>query len=286
MVRSFHLQSLAAKSTPAAGSNGRSALERDENGRGHRTSTVYRLVLRQDLISEYQQRAPASPAASPPTREPTPGEARPTQRPDAHLDARRYGTPWPSARAITGLRSGRPPRIPRRGRPGLRTPHRPPAGPAAGTCSSPSVQTCWRWRDPRTRRAPYPAVLGLAARGRFQPAGDPGHARRRVAGGLRIWDGSRLGPSGSDATVRVASPGAIRRLLWSPDELGLGRAYAAGDIDLDGDVFAILVAPRDVAPATSGSASGSLRRCSRPIGWLYSAHRSPRPGTRRWVRCW
>jgi hypothetical protein len=54
MVRSFHLQSLAAKSTPAAGSNGRSALERDENGRGHRTSTVYRLVLRQDLISEYQ----------------------------------------------------------------------------------------------------------------------------------------------------------------------------------------------------------------------------------------
>jgi cyclopropane-fatty-acyl-phospholipid synthase len=37
---------------------------------------------------------------------------------------------------------------------------------------------------------------------------------------FEFWDGSRLGPSGSDATVRVASPGAIRRLLWSPDELG------------------------------------------------------------------
>jgi len=35
----------------------------------------------------------------------------------------------------------------------------------------------------------------------------------------------------------VHSPTALRRILWSPDELGLGRAYVAGDVDLDGDVI-------------------------------------------------
>ena len=63
---------------------------------------------------------------------------------------------------------------------------------------------------------------------------------------MRFWDGSELLPAGdagdatkdasadgSDgATIVVTSPRAVRRLLWQPNELGLGRAYVAGEIDI------------------------------------------------------
>lgn len=49
------------------------------------------------------------------------------------------------------------------------------------------------------------------------------------------WDGSVAG-SGDGPTVRVNSRKAVRRLLWSPGELGLARAYVAGEVDIDGDL--------------------------------------------------
>jgi len=49
------------------------------------------------------------------------------------------------------------------------------------------------------------------------------------------WDGSRAGSEGGP-TVRVHSRKAVRRLLWAPGELGLARAYVAGEIDIDGDL--------------------------------------------------
>ena len=59
---------------------------------------------------------------------------------------------------------------------------------------------------------------------------------------MRFWDGSMLGPpeGSGGATVVVNSPAALRRLVYAPNELGLGRAYVAGEIDVDGDVFAAL----------------------------------------------
>jgi cyclopropane-fatty-acyl-phospholipid synthase len=36
------------------------------------------------------------------------------------------------------------------------------------------------------------------------------------------------------------SPDALRRLIYAPNELGLGRAYVSGDVDIDGDVFDLL----------------------------------------------
>ena len=33
-----------------------------------------------------------------------------------------------------------------------------------------------------------------------------------------------------------------------PNELGLGRAYVAGDLDLDRDIFDLVVALRDAKP--------------------------------------
>jgi cyclopropane-fatty-acyl-phospholipid synthase len=57
---------------------------------------------------------------------------------------------------------------------------------------------------------------------------------------VSCWDRSELGPPDSPATVVLRSPRALRRLLFAPNELGLGRAYVAGDLDIEGDVFAAL----------------------------------------------
>jgi cyclopropane-fatty-acyl-phospholipid synthase len=61
---------------------------------------------------------------------------------------------------------------------------------------------------------------------------------------VEFWDGSHLGPSVPPApgTLRVHSADALRRIVWSPDELGLARAYVSGDLDADGDLFGMLKA--------------------------------------------
>ncbi len=52
---------------------------------------------------------------------------------------------------------------------------------------------------------------------------------------IRAWDGSEAGPAEGPVLV-IRSRRALRRLLWSPGELGLARAYVTGDIDVDGDL--------------------------------------------------
>ncbi|MFE4977725.1 class I SAM-dependent methyltransferase [Kitasatospora sp. NPDC056651] len=48
---------------------------------------------------------------------------------------------------------------------------------------------------------------------------------------VQVWDGSVAGPPGAP-TVVLRNRRALRRLVWRPDELGLARAYVAGDLDL------------------------------------------------------
>ena len=57
---------------------------------------------------------------------------------------------------------------------------------------------------------------------------------------FRFWDGSRLGPDTADACVVVHSPRALRRVLYAPGELGIARAYVAGELDVEGDIFTAL----------------------------------------------
>jgi cyclopropane-fatty-acyl-phospholipid synthase len=66
--------------------------------------------------------------------------------------------------------------------------------------------------------------------------------------GVRFWDGSRLGPENSPATAVVHSPKALRRLLYRPNDLGIGRAYVTGELDIEGDVFFGLEALSAAAP--------------------------------------
>jgi cyclopropane-fatty-acyl-phospholipid synthase len=46
--------------------------------------------------------------------------------------------------------------------------------------------------------------------------------------------------------LAVRSRRALRRLAWSPGQLGLGRAYVAGEIDIEDDVFDTFAALRSV----------------------------------------
>lgn len=59
---------------------------------------------------------------------------------------------------------------------------------------------------------------------------------------IRAYDGSRLGPPDDEApaTILVRSPDALRRILTAPGELGFGRAYVAGDLDVEGDIYEAL----------------------------------------------
>ncbi|HEX4979788.1 MAG TPA: cyclopropane-fatty-acyl-phospholipid synthase family protein [Acidimicrobiales bacterium] len=53
----------------------------------------------------------------------------------------------------------------------------------------------------------------------------------------------------------MRSPNAVRRLLWSPGELGVGRAYVAGEIDAEGDVFEVLALLRPAGRDLHGQAA-------------------------------
>ncbi len=52
---------------------------------------------------------------------------------------------------------------------------------------------------------------------------------------LTAWDGSTAGPVDAPH-VTLRSPDALRRLLWSPGELGAAQAYVTGEIDVEGDL--------------------------------------------------
>jgi cyclopropane-fatty-acyl-phospholipid synthase len=60
----------------------------------------------------------------------------------------------------------------------------------------------------------------------------------RVA--VRAYDGSTAGPADAAATLVIRSPDAFRRIVQSPGQLGFGRAYVAGDLDVEGDIFEAL----------------------------------------------
>jgi cyclopropane-fatty-acyl-phospholipid synthase len=91
---------------------------------------------------------------------------------------------------------------------------------------------------------------------------------------VEAYDGSRLGPERAPATLRIRSADAVRRLVTAPGELGLARAYVAGDLDLDGDIYAVLalqerlpqikLSPRQWALAARLAGSAGVRPLAPP----------------------
>lgn len=88
---------------------------------------------------------------------------------------------------------------------------------------------------------------------------------------LHAWDGSQAGPAGAPV-LQFRSRRALRRILWSPGQLGLSRAYVAGEIDSPGDIFAAFAAlssagkfaePGPFRPLTAGELWTLLRTAVR-----------------------
>jgi cyclopropane-fatty-acyl-phospholipid synthase len=82
--------------------------------------------------------------------------------------------------------------------------------------------------------------------------------------GVEAYDGSRVAPSGERATVIIRRPEAIARLVRAPGELGLTRAYVAGDLDLDGDPYTVL--ELGFSGGAPQLATGALMRLLRTAG--------------------
>ena len=60
---------------------------------------------------------------------------------------------------------------------------------------------------------------------------------------VEAFDGSEVAPTivspANEITLRILRPEALIRILRRPAELGLARAFVAGDLELDGDLDAL-----------------------------------------------
>src|SRR5262245_41305052 len=83
---------------------------------------------------------------------------------------------------------------------------------------------------------------------------------------IEAYDGSRAGPTDAPATILVRSPDAIRRIVTKPGELGMARAYVSGDLDVDGDGWAVL-ALRERMGEVRFKPSALLRLVNAVGGW-------------------
>lgn len=107
-----------------------------------------------------------------------------------------------------------------------------------------------------------PTPVGPTSVGRVEP--EPGSVADRLrplieglVGGptafaVRAWDGSVFGPGDAPATLVLKRRRALRWLVWSPGELGVARAYVVGDIDVEGDAEALLIAHPELHPPKLG----------------------------------
>ena len=79
------------------------------------------------------------------------------------------------------------------------------------------------------------------------------------------YDGTEFGPPAAKATVVVHSPDALRRIVTRPGELGFARAYVAGDVDIEGDIYELFrVRDRIPSPRFTPHAAPSGRPDARP----------------------
>ena len=57
---------------------------------------------------------------------------------------------------------------------------------------------------------------------------------------FQAYDGSQAGAADSPVTITVKSPAAVSYLAQAPGAMGLARAYVAGQLDVDGDMYTAL----------------------------------------------
>jgi cyclopropane-fatty-acyl-phospholipid synthase len=93
------------------------------------------------------------------------------------------------------------------------------------------------------------------------------------------WDGSEFGPEHAPCFV-IRDRRALRRLLWKPGELGLARAFIAGELGIEGDFVAALGAVQEVMRLRGGPirlSSDDKREIVRTAVMLGAVGPEPRP---------
>jgi cyclopropane-fatty-acyl-phospholipid synthase len=82
---------------------------------------------------------------------------------------------------------------------------------------------------------------------------------------FRAYDGSTFGPADARTTIVVRSPDALRRIVTAPDELGFGRAYVAGELEVDGDIFDVMSVANHIEELHLGPRQ--IAAAARLVGW-------------------
>ena len=83
---------------------------------------------------------------------------------------------------------------------------------------------------------------------------------------IEMYDGSAAGPDDAKATLVVRSADGLSRFITRPGELGIARAYVSGDIELEGDLFAMLEQAAGLDFSLRALDLGALARLLRETG--------------------
>lgn len=89
------------------------------------------------------------------------------------------------------------------------------------------------------------------------------------------YDGSKAGPDTAETALRLVSPRALARLATAPGTLGMARAYVTGELEVEGDLYALLEAMADVA--LNGLSRADRVRLARRLAPVALRHRVPPP---------
>ncbi len=90
------------------------------------------------------------------------------------------------------------------------------------------------------------------------------------------YDGSRAGTPGGSTCLELRSPRGVQLLLSAPGQLGLARAYVAGELDVEGDMYTALSRLADLGIGHL-TAADKLRLARALAPYAKGLRRVPRP---------
>jgi cyclopropane-fatty-acyl-phospholipid synthase len=91
------------------------------------------------------------------------------------------------------------------------------------------------------------------------------------------YDSSRAGDPNADLRIEVRSPRALQYLVRAPGELGLARAYVAGDLEISGDMYTALSRLMAVSDQFNNIRPRQVLKVFRELGGVKLLRRVPPP---------